>query len=344
LLPSVTKRQGRLALSKPSPLSGALGAFSAGVLVGLGVALGEQLRRAAPRARRLDDSDSPPSGDASPAHAPARDWLGVLAASWRDFNRDRIPATAAGVTFFVLLALFPALSAFVSLYGLAADAGDVRRQVLALSGLLPGGAIEVLNTELTRLISAGHGSLGVAFVVSLAVSIWSATAGMKALIDGLNVAYETRERRGFIRLNLVALVFTFGGVAVAIASVTLLVGAPSLLARAGVANAQVLALLRWPILLSIGAVLISVLYRFAPFRPGAKWRWITPGGALAAVGWMLMSALFTWYVANFGHYDKTYGSLGAIVGFLTWVWLSLMVLLFGAELNSEAEKARPETS
>ncbi len=313
-----------------------MSAFSAGVLVGLLVALAEGLR--APQ-RTADTTAAPRApGASSPTQIPARGWRSAFTASVREFGQDRIPAAAAAVTFYFLLALFPALSAFVSLYGLVANIEDARRLVLGLHGFVPGGAVSVLQAELARLAAADHGALGLAFVVSLLFSIWSANAGLKALIAGLNVAYETREKRGLIGLNLIALAFTAGVILTAIAGVAVIVAAPHLLASFGLRRLTGLALLRWPIALGAVGVMFSVLYRFGPSRPQAKWRWITPGSLLAAMGWMIMSALFSWYVANFGRFDKTYGSLGAIVGFLTWVWLSLMVLLLGGELNSELEK------
>lgn len=268
----------------------------------------------------------------------ARGWRDILAASVKEFNEDHIPTSAAGVTFYILLSLFPALGAFVSLYGLIANVQDAQRQILALSGLLPGGAVQVLGDQMTRLAAADHGGLGLAFAVSLLISLWSSTSGIKALMEGLNVAYETPERRGFIILNLVALAFTLAAIAVAIVAFGVVAAAPALLDRLGFAGLGGLAFLRWPAFFVFTSLLLSILYRYAPAREAVHWRWVTPGGMLAALGWMLMSALFSWYVANFGHYDRTYGSLGAIVGFLTWIWLSLMVVLFGAELNAEIER------
>jgi membrane protein len=298
--------------------------FAVGLLVGVGLAWGE---RTATR--------PPPSGEESIRPG---SWLDVLKASGRSFLDDRIPSAAASVTFYFLLALFPALSAFVSLYGLIADVHTVQKQITDLGALMPGGAISVIGDELTRLISADQGALGLAFIVSLLVSIWSANAGVKALIEGLNVAYEAHERRGFIKLTLVSLAFTVGLIVAAIAGMAALAAAPSLLEWIGLPGLAGLSPLRWPVLLVGVAIFFAALYRFAPCRPAAHWRWITPGSCVAALGWVAVSALFSWYVSDFGHYNKTYGSLGAMVGFLTWVWLSTMVLLFGAELNSAAEK------
>ena len=325
-----------------------------GCTVGLGVCALVWLR-AARRTHRAPVSPSPVSpgpvapgpvapGPASPAlasaaePAPAKGFRPAALRAVRAFNEDRIAAAAAGVTFYVLLALFPALSAFVSLYGLVADVDGARRQILALGGVLPGGAIAVLGDQLARLAAANQGALSAAFFISLVFSIWSANASLKALIAGLNTAYETRENRGFVRLNLTSLGFTVGAIALAVVLIATVVDVPQLLARFGFHALAGASAVRWPALLAVSIGLLALLYRFAPARRAGRWRWITPGSALAATGWMVMSAGFSWYVGNFGHYDKTYGSLGAIVGFLTWIWLSLMIVLAGAELNCELER------
>jgi membrane protein len=312
------------------------GAFGAGVLFGVGLLLTEWREALGRGARRPTGGGQPTAR--SPTEVPSRGWLVALRAAFADFAHDRISSAAGAVTFFALLALFPAISAFVSLYGMVADLEDARRQILGLGGLLPSGAITTLTSEFTRLSAAGHGALGFAFAASLAVSLWSANAGMKALIGALNVAYEVPETRGFVRLTLQSLAFTLGAIALAIVAIALNVLLSRWALALGGTAATTIDWLRLPLALVAVTVVFSVLFRFGPARHEANWRWVTPGGAGAALGWMAMSALFSWYVANFGHYNRTYGSLGAIVGFLTWVWLSLMVLLFGAELNNEMEK------
>ncbi|MDB5481454.1 MAG: hypothetical protein JWO83_2507 [Caulobacteraceae bacterium] len=313
-------------------------AFAAGLLAGLGLSALEEVRKPpAGRSRAGALSRAGPAAR-SPTKVVKHGWRQIVAASVKEFTEDHIPTSAAAVTFYILLSLFPALGAFVSLYGLIANVNDAQRQVAALSGLLPGGAIQVLGDQMTRLAQSDHGKLGLAFAVSLLISLWSSSSGIKALMEGLNVAYETPERRGFIRLNLVALAFTLGAIAVAIVAIGVVAAAPQVLDRLGLGHLQVLAFLRWPAFFVFTSLLLSVLYRYGPSRGPVRWRWVTPGGVVAALGWLLMSGLFSWYVANFGHYDKTYGSLGAIVGFLTWIWLSLMVVLFGAELNAEIER------
>jgi membrane protein len=308
-----------------------LNAFAAGIFVGLGLSVAD---------RFIELTGAPGLGApaaTAPTKIPLAGWKSALSRSFKSFGADQIPAAAGGVTFFVLLALFPALSAFASLYGLFADLAETRRQIEGLNGLLPGGAVSVLNDAITRLANTKHGSLGFAFAVSFLISIWSSNAGVKALIAALNDAYEEKERRGFLPLNALSLGFTVGLIVFAVAAGSALVAAPATLRALGLAALAGPAVLRWPAVLIAVGTLFSLLYRFGPCRAHAKWRWITPGSALAALAWVAMSVGFSWYVANFGHYDKTYGSLGAIVGFMTWIWLSVMVVLYGAELNSALE-------
>ena len=317
---------------------GTLDAFALGLLAGLGLSALEETRPPSPAASGPGPLSRAAPAAGGPAKVVARRWRDILAAGVREFGEDHIPTSAAAVTFYVLLSLFPALGAFVSLYGMIAKVEDAQRQIVALGGFLPGGAVQVLGEQMTRLATADQGKLGLAFAVSLLISLWSSSSGIKALMEGLNVAYETVERRGVIRLNFAALAFTLGAIAVAIVALAVVAAVPQGLDWLGLGGLQGLALLRWPAFFVLTALLLSVLYRYGPSRGPVPWRWVTPGGVVAALAWMLMSALFSWYVANFGHYDRTYGSLGAIVGFLTWIWLSTMVVLFGAELNAEIER------
>jgi membrane protein len=309
--------------------------FALGLVVGLGLTLADLARRDAVGPR------CPPTPTPGAGPTEIAGWRDVTVRAVRAFSADRIPSAAAGVTFYMLLAIFPALSAFISLYGLFADAADAQRHVTVLAGLLPSGAVSVISDELVRLTRSDHGALGFTFIVSLAISVWSSSAGAKALIEALNVAYETPERRGFICLTSLSLMFTLGAIFVGVLALGLVAEAPAMLARVGVSLAGAIgSLLRWPLFVVVSTLTLSVVYRFGPDRPLERWRWITPGGVVAALGWLAMSGLFSWYVAHFGTYDRTYGSLGAIVGFLTWIWISLMVVLFGAELNSEIEQAQ----
>jgi membrane protein len=274
----------------------------------------------------------------APNRIPARGWRDILWRTWKEANEDQLQIIAAGVTFYGLLAIFPALAAFVSLYGLFADVSTVQKQLQQIRAILPPGAVDLVGREMLRLATTHHASLSLAFALSLLLSLWSANAGMKALFTGLNIAYDEREKRGFFKLNLETLAFTVGWVAFLGAASAALVGVPMGLSKFGL---QVIEMW-WLALIWLGVVVMAVtafalLYRFGPSREEPRWRWVTWGGVLAALAWMGGSLAFSTYVNTFAHYDKTYGSLGALVGFMVWLWFSILIVLLGAELNSEVE-------
>ncbi len=276
----------------------------------------------------------------APHQIPARGWKDIAVRTWNEFSADQIPQVAGGVAFFALLSIFPAMAAFVSLYGLFADVGAADHQFSMLANILPREAIGFVGDEMTRIAGAKHAPLGVAFGVSLLLSIWSANGAVKALFSGLNVAYEERERRGIVRLNLISLAFTVGGLIFIMATLGVLIAAPvalQIVGWKGRLDPILISALRWPALLIVTGGAFALLYRYGPSRQQARWRWISWGSAAAALIWLGASMLFSWYVANFGHYERTYGSLGAVVGFMTWIWISTMVVLLGAELNAEIE-------
>ncbi|HEV7873871.1 MAG TPA: YihY/virulence factor BrkB family protein, partial [Enterovirga sp.] len=273
------------------------------------------------------------------AEIPARGWMDIAWRVYEEIGNDRILAVAAGVTFYALLALFPAIAAFVSLYGLFADPGTINDHLASLAGLLPGGAIDVIGDQVKRITSKPGGTLGLAFFSGLAISLWSANAGMKAIFDALNVAYGESEKRNFIWLNLQSLAFTFGALVFLAIGVTVVVVVPVALNYLGLGSLGewLIRIGRWPAMFVIILLALAVLYRYGPSRDLPRWRWVTPGSILAAAGWIIFSMLFSWYVGSFGSYNETYGSLGAAIGFLTWVWLSTTIVLVGAELNAEIE-------
>jgi len=269
----------------------------------------------------------------------------LLKRLYAEFSEDRIPAVAAGITFFFLLALFPALASVVSLYGLFADRHSIAQVVQMASGFLPEGAVRVLQADLLRLVAQEPEKLGFAFGFGFLIATWSASGGIKALLDGLNVAFETREERSFLHLTLNTLLFTAMAAVLAAAAVFLAISGSELIEALPFASLAkpALKVLVWPVGFCICSAVISLIYRFGPYRPGAPWRWITWGSAFTAAAWILGTVGFSWYVANFGSYDRTYGDLGAVVGFLTWIWLSLVILLTGAEIVCETEKlAKPK--
>lgn len=280
----------------------------------------------------------------NPMQIPARGWKDVAWRVYDEFGQDRLLSVAAGVTYYALLALFPAIAALVSIYGLFADPGTLEQHLSTLSGVLPSGALDVVREQVMRIASKGDGTLGLSFIISLALSLWSANAGMKALFDALNIVYDEEEKRGFVALNIQSLTFTIGAIVFALSALGAIVALPLVLERVwlGPALERLIAIGRWPIMLAVMAGGLAVLYRYGPSRDRATWTWVTPGGLVAALLWLAVSMLFSWYVANFGSYNETYGSLGAVIGFMTWIWLSSVVVLLGAEINAEVEHQTAE--
>ncbi|MFC1459113.1 YihY/virulence factor BrkB family protein [Microvirga arabica] len=275
----------------------------------------------------------------TPTQIPTLGWKDILWRTYEEFGQDRLMSVAAGVTYYALLALFPAIGALVSVYGLFADPATIQDHLTALSGVLPGGALDIIREQVVRIASAGEGTLGLSFVIGLAISLWSANAGMKAIFDALNIVYDEEEKRSFVTLNLESLTFTLAAVGFILLALAGIVVLPIVLDFVGLGSGieWLLAIARWPILLVVVIAGLAVLYRYGPSRDKAEWKWVTPGGIVAAVLWLVVSMLFSWYVANFGSYNETYGSLGAVIGFMTWIWLSSMVVLLGAEINAEME-------
>jgi membrane protein len=267
-------------------------------------------------------------------------WKDIGKRIWASLGEDRLLLVAGGVTFFILLALFPALVAFVSLYGLVFDPATIIRHSEALTGLVPGAASEFLRSQLERLATRPGESLTFGFIVSLLLSVWSANGGVKSMIQGLNVAYDRSEGRSFVRLNLVALGLTLGAMVLAVLLVVALAVVPAVLAvidlgRVGDLLAR---FLRWPIMVAMVAVALGVLYRYGPDRPPPPWRWLTWGSGLATLVWLAASVAFSIYLESFAAMDATYGALGTPIAFLLWVWISVIVVIIGAEVNAVIER------
>jgi membrane protein len=280
----------------------------------------------------------PHPGDASGVPRPG--WIDVLRRTYARADQDRLLATAGGVVFFGLLAVFPAITALVSFYGLFADPSTIGGSLQTLALMLPDGSFQIVQDQIARVLEKGNTALGATFLFGLVLAIWSANAGVKAVIDALNVAYEERETRGFVRLNLLALAFTSGGIAALLLMVSAVVAVPLALDHIGLApeSRVIVSLGRWPLLLVILLGALGLLYRFGPSRPAVRWRALSVGAVVAALFWIGGSALLSWYLSNFGNYDATYGSLGAAIGLMMWMWMSAVVVLLGAELNSEIER------
>jgi membrane protein len=275
----------------------------------------------------------------APWQIPWRGWKDILWRTYQQIGEDRVVAVAAGVVFYGLLALFPAIAAFVSLYSLFAKASTINDHLAFAVGILPSGAVDIIRDQVTRLVSKGDVKLSFGFIVGVGTALWSANAGMKALMDALNLVYDEKEKRGFFKLNLVSLTFTLAAITSMLFAFGVVVALPLLLSRVGLGALPefLFQILRWPGLLALVMVGLAVIYRFGPSRREPRWQWISVGCIVAAIAWLASSALLSLYMSSFANYDATYGSLGAAIGMMMWIWISVIVILFGAELNSEIE-------
>lgn len=285
---------------------------------------------------------------ASPWAMPWPAWRQILSRTWQESSDDNIGLIAAGVAFYGFLAITPLLGATVLTYGIFAAPDTVVRHMQALAGLLPEAAAISIGQQLLELVQASDGRKGLGVVIALGIALFGARNGAGAILTALNIAYEEKETRGFIRLTLTALAFTAAMVVAAIVAAAMLALLGSLNEVLAGAPGFVNVLLRivgYALLAAAGAAGAALLYRYGPSRHAAKWKWLTPGSILSAVLWLLLTLGFGLYVANIGRFDATYGSLGAVAAFLTWLYLASYVLLLGAELNAEIEhQTREDTT
>jgi membrane protein len=275
----------------------------------------------------------------APWEIPGAGWKDVLWRVYASVNDNRLLAVAAGVVFYSLLAIFPAVAAFVSLYGLIADASTIDAHLSLASGIFPAGAVDILHEQIGKLAAKSDAKLSLGFVTGLCIALWSANAGMKAIIDALNVVYDEKEKRSFVKLNLVSLLFTLVAIVSLMIALAAVVIAPIVFSVVGLSSLFGFAIifLRWPLLLVLATTALAAIYRYGPSRREARWQWLSVGSVAAALGWLVSSVLFSWYIASFGAYNATYGSLGAAVGMMMWMWISAIVILLGAQLNAEIE-------
>ncbi|HQO77628.1 MAG TPA: YihY/virulence factor BrkB family protein [Thermodesulfobacteriota bacterium] len=291
------------------------------------------------RSRGREGADERGRGADRPGEIPRKGWKDILLRVKKEQSEDNISIIAAGVAFYGLLAIFPALAALVSIYGLVTEPAEVQRQLGALSSFLPREALEIMNYQLSRIASQSGGALSIGLIVGILISIWSASKGMKALMTALNVVYDEEEKRGFFKLNSAALVLTFVGILFVIISLLLIAVLPALFGTLGLPDViqRLLSLGRWPLLAAFVMFGLAALYRYAPSRDKPRWEWISWGAVSATLLWIAASVLFSLYAANFGNYNKTYGSVGAIIILLTWFYLTAYIVLLGGELNAEME-------
>jgi membrane protein len=269
-----------------------------------------------------------------------KDYIALGKSIFAQIGEDRVTSVAGGVTFFGLLSLFPAITAFVSLYGLMADPATIQSHLELMQSMLPASSLDIIRAQVVSISSTPTSALSVAGIIALLIAFWSANGGMKALLSALNVAFFQRETRGFFRLNLVAMTFTLGGLLMVALMLIVIAVIPIALRYLplGSVGDQIISMIRWPIMLSVLIMALVAIYRWGPAVPDARWRWISPGAIFAAVALVVTSMLFSWYAANFADYNETYGSLGAVIALMTWLWLNATIVLVGAEINSELDR------
>ena len=272
-----------------------------------------------------------------PEHIPHKGWIDIFWRVGASYFGDRVGFVAGGVTFFVVLSLFPTLAAFVTIYGLFADPNEAVERLYFLYSVLPSGVAEFLSGQMQRLAEDSNTQLTFTLAWTLALSLWTANGAIKVLFYGLNIAYHEVERRNFFTYNLLCMGFTIGGLAAIMMAAAMVVGVPLVLGPLGLMDEWAyLAPLRWPLLLLVYVASLTLVYRLGPCRARARWRWLTPGALFASLLSVVLSLGFSWYLQTFVKVDS-YGPLAAMMGFLLWTWLSVQIILMGAELNAEVE-------
>jgi membrane protein len=275
------------------------------------------------------------------AWPPFRDWRAVLVRTWKEASDDNVGLLAAGVAFYAFLAFVPLLAALMLVYGLGADPAEVAGHINTLARSLPAEAANLIGEQLRAMTETPNGAKGFALLLAISLALYGASKGSSAIVTALNVAYEVKESRSFIRTTLLSLAMTVGAMAVlfiGIGAIAAMAWVESLLPAASPLVQRIVQGLFWSGAALVVSIGIALVYRYGPNRPDAPWRWITPGSAAATLLWVAASFGFGLYVAHFGNYNATYGSLGGVIVFLTWLYLSAYILLMGAELNSELER------
>jgi membrane protein len=287
-----------------------------------------------PRAVANDDRGR---GADTPQEIPAKGWKDIAKRTLKEVKADQVPLLAAGVAFYVLLALFPAIIAGVSIYGLVADPQTVRDQINQLAQTLSPETAKLIGQQVQQVTSSAGGALGLATVIGILTALWSASSGMKALITGVNLAYDETEGRKFVKLRGLSILMTLAAMVLLAVALALIVGFPAVPDSWPTPLQWTAAILRFVLLAVLLMAGLAALYRYAPDRDKPKWGWASPGSMVATVLWVLASVGFSIYVNAFGNYNKTYGALAGVIILMFWLYLTAFVVLVGAELNAEME-------
>lgn len=280
---------------------------------------------------------------AEPSQITKRGWLDIAMRVKEEVSKDNVSLIAAGLALYALLAIFPALTAAVSIYGLFASPAQMAEHMQSFQGVLPGQASQILEDQLKTLAQQRQ-SLSFGLVFGVLLALWSARKGMVALMAATNVAYDEREQRGFLEQIFTSLAFTLGAVLGFLLVALLAIAIPIALEFIPLGRAAeiAIAVVRWAVLWLIAVVGMAIVYRFAPDRKEPKWKWLTWGSAIAATLWLIGSLLFAIYARNSASYGETYGALGGVVVLLLWFYLTGYTLVLGAEINSEMERQTQE--
>lgn len=275
----------------------------------------------------------------TPTQIPPRGWWQVVRRAWKESKRDQISLLAAGVAFYEFLALFPLLIALMLVYGLVTTPAQVQQQVASVAGFVPASARQVLLNQLTALAAAPSKGLGIGLAAAILGALWGGSSGASHLMTAVNIAYDERPSRGFVRRKAIALALTLGGIVFFAVALAALAAAPAVIALTHPPLLLRIAIevVRWLVLLLAVIAALAVLYRYAPDRDSPKFRWTSVGATVATILWVLASVGFSLY-ASFGSYTKTYGSLAGVAVLLMWLWLTTYAVLLGAEINAEAEQ------
>ncbi|GGL60837.1 YihY/virulence factor BrkB family protein [Wenxinia marina] len=288
-----------------------------------------------------DDTREPIPDDpaAHPTDITKQGWWATLKRVFAEIGNDHVSLIAAGCAFYGLLAIFPGIVAALAVAGLVTSPQMLVDQLESLASMLPQGAAEIIMDQATAVAGSREGGLGLAAIFGVLIALYSSSKGIQSLMEGLNVAFETDESRGFVRRYLVQFALTIGLIVgvLLIAAIGALLPAALAILPLGDTTEFWVQIIRWPLMILIVVIGLAILYRFGPDRH-VSWRWITPGAALATAIWIAGTVAFTVYVSNFGSYNETFGSLGGVIILLTWMWLSAFIVLLGAEFDSEMER------
>ena len=273
----------------------------------------------------------------SPQEIPAKGWKDIAKRTMKSIKEDQVPLLSAGVAFYALLALFPLVIAAVSIYGLVADPKMVQDQIANLTKMLSPQTADLVGNQLVEVTKGAGGALGFATVLGILTALWSASSGMKALITGVNLAYDETESRKFLKLRGLAVLFTLGAMVLMGVALASIVGYPPIADNLPTVLRWLVAIVRFLILGGLLVVALAVVYRYAPDRDEPRWSWVSWGSGIAALLWVLATIGFALYATFFGNYNKTYGALAGVIILMFWLFLSAFVVLVGAELNTEME-------